>query len=310
MGCAFTNDHVYVGSRYVPQIEGKWDINREYENFSIVIDTNNNSWTSKKNVPIGITLSNNEYWVQTGNFEGYVEELKKELEDKITALTQKHDGDIATVTASINTLSNRIDILNSAVSVINQELKSLDLRITNNYNELKSSIDNNVSALNVKIGDNTTKITNLESKHNGDIKDINTNIENKWNQSHNEVTALTTEFNNFKDDEIYDILNNYQKVHEATGINKGNVEIKLPLSLNGVYILNSTIIESGVKMLQIETRYIYMLDNKVKDSHLSDTLTDTNINSNLSTKENGDIVYNVIDSTNRDLTVLIKLIRG
>ena len=85
MACAFVNGHIYVGSRYVPQIEGLWDINKDYENFSIVIDENNNSFTSKQNVPAGIELSNNEYWVQTGNFNASFQQqiitLQNEIQD-------------------------------------------------------------------------------------------------------------------------------------------------------------------------------------------------------------------------------------
>lgn len=106
MACAFVNDHEYIGSRYVPQLEGAWDINKDYENFSIVTDTNNNSYTSKKNVPAGIELSNNEYWVMTGNFNAQVQQLINEN------TTIKND--IVTINQTLLSLQQQIDELKTS----------------------------------------------------------------------------------------------------------------------------------------------------------------------------------------------------
>lgn len=72
---------IYVGARYVPTIEGKWDINKEYEPLSIVVDENNNSFTSKKYVPIGILLNDINFWVMTGNYNAQIEEIVKRLDE-------------------------------------------------------------------------------------------------------------------------------------------------------------------------------------------------------------------------------------
>ena len=66
----------YIGARYVPQIMGEWDKNRGYEALSIVTYLNT-SYTSKKTVPVGIEISNSEYWVATGNYNAQVEEYKQ-----------------------------------------------------------------------------------------------------------------------------------------------------------------------------------------------------------------------------------------
>lgn len=45
-------------------VEGYWSIDKEYEKITIVNDAVENSYISKKDVPIGIELTNKEYWQQ------------------------------------------------------------------------------------------------------------------------------------------------------------------------------------------------------------------------------------------------------
>ena len=54
----------YVGARYVPKFANpiEWDSNRSYEALEIVTYLNN-SYTSKKPVPVGTDITNGEYWV-------------------------------------------------------------------------------------------------------------------------------------------------------------------------------------------------------------------------------------------------------
>ena len=70
----------YIGARYVPILGGSWDRNKSYEALTIV-QANNSSYTSKKPVPPGIDISNTEYWVLTGNFNGQVEEYRQAVEN-------------------------------------------------------------------------------------------------------------------------------------------------------------------------------------------------------------------------------------
>lgn len=139
MGCAFTNEHVYIGSRYVPQIEGLWDINKEYESLSIVVDENSNSYTSKKNVPAGIELTNTEYWVKTGNFEGAIEQQLEVIRGQITSIEQditnldnentSQDQEITNVKNSITTINQSLVTLSQQVSLNGQNIDDLDYEI-------------------------------------------------------------------------------------------------------------------------------------------------------------------------------------
>lgn len=68
----------YVGNRCIPMPMGNWDKNKEYENLSVVLASNGDSYTSKKNVPKGIELSNTEYWAISGNYNAQVENYREE----------------------------------------------------------------------------------------------------------------------------------------------------------------------------------------------------------------------------------------
>lgn len=70
----------YIGARYVPKFADPiaWDNTRSYEALEIVTNLNT-SYTSKKPVPVGIDITNSEYWVATGNYNAQVEQYHQEV---------------------------------------------------------------------------------------------------------------------------------------------------------------------------------------------------------------------------------------
>lgn len=71
----------YVGARYVPKFSDpiEWDINRSYEPLTIVTYLNN-SYTSKIPVPVGVEITDEKYWVVTGNYNAQVEDYRQAVE--------------------------------------------------------------------------------------------------------------------------------------------------------------------------------------------------------------------------------------
>lgn len=67
----------YVGARYVPKVMGVWNKALQYEALSIVTYAGN-SFTSKIPVPANIDISNETYWVNTGNYNAQVEAYRSE----------------------------------------------------------------------------------------------------------------------------------------------------------------------------------------------------------------------------------------
>lgn len=64
----------YIGMRYVPKFYGMWDNESEYEPLSVVVYTDGNGYTSKKDVPKGVAPNddNGEYWAYTYRAGGSV----------------------------------------------------------------------------------------------------------------------------------------------------------------------------------------------------------------------------------------------
>ena len=70
----------YIGSRYVPIFAdpAEWNSARTYEPLTIVLNEGN-SYTSRQFVPVGVELTNTDYWLETGNFNGQLEGYRKEV---------------------------------------------------------------------------------------------------------------------------------------------------------------------------------------------------------------------------------------
>ncbi len=83
--------NVYVGHRYVPIILGEWENTQSYEGLSIVT-YQGTSYTSKKRVPVGINILNEEYWTVTGNYNAQVENYRKEVKDLQQSTREELDG--------------------------------------------------------------------------------------------------------------------------------------------------------------------------------------------------------------------------
>src|SRR5699024_2942869 len=83
--------------RYVPLIMGEWDKKETYEGLSIVTHEGN-SYTSKKRVPVGIDILNEEYWVVTGNYNAQVDQYRQEVRDMGNYI----DGEVSDLTDHVN----------------------------------------------------------------------------------------------------------------------------------------------------------------------------------------------------------------
>lgn len=98
----------YIGARYVPIIADPpaWDITKTYEPLTIVLNQGD-SYTSRKYVPAGIALTNDEYWALTGNFNQSlaavvtrVDALTQELDDIPNGIVKQTDDGLTNASAS------------------------------------------------------------------------------------------------------------------------------------------------------------------------------------------------------------------
>ena len=115
------NRNVYVGHRYVPKIFGEWDKQNEYEGLSIVTHQGT-SYTSKKRVPVGIDILNEEFWVVTGNYNAQVEQYRDDV--------NKVKSDMVTLEANLqDEMEQTKKYVDDEVSEINTRLNDLAVNV-------------------------------------------------------------------------------------------------------------------------------------------------------------------------------------
>ena len=101
-----SGQNVYVGHRYVPKIFGEWDNANLYEPLSIV-QYQGNSFTSRQYVPVGIEITNEEYWASTGNYNAQIEQYRQDVVNLGNDVTNLND-EIITTQNGVETLSSQL----------------------------------------------------------------------------------------------------------------------------------------------------------------------------------------------------------
>lgn len=95
----------YIGSRYVPLLADpvEWSSTKEYEPLTIVTHEGN-SYTSRQFVPKGMAITNESYWALTGNYNGQVEQYRRET----AAMTGRMNALDANITGRMNALDTEV----------------------------------------------------------------------------------------------------------------------------------------------------------------------------------------------------------
>ena len=146
--------NVYVGHRYVPLIMGEWDKSIQYEGLSIVT-YQGTSYTSKKRVPVGIDILNEEYWTVTGNYNAQVEEYRQE----------------------VRRMGEYVD---TEVTELNKDFNDHKELITNDLNDHKTSVTNDLN-------DHKTEISNDLKNHKDNVNQL---VSLKADKSHLELNIM------------------------------------------------------------------------------------------------------------------------
>lgn len=106
----------YIGQRYVPIFGRKgeesieWDNTGTYEPLTIVL-YQGNSYTSRQFVPIGVEITNENYWAQTGNYNAQVEAYRQEVlgfQDELDNLSDTVGNNYDDLVFQMGTLENTL----------------------------------------------------------------------------------------------------------------------------------------------------------------------------------------------------------
>lgn len=139
----------YVGKRIVPKHCGYWDNTKSYEMENIVYDrTSGNSYISRKAVPAGTDISQEEYWALCSDFNMQMDLLEKHFtatEQRIVA-----DND-ATEQAIRQDNANTKNQINESLQHTTEELTGTVNQAKNAMTEQKASFDQTAEDLNTRM---------------------------------------------------------------------------------------------------------------------------------------------------------------
>lgn len=124
----------YIGARYVPLFSDpiEWDKTKQYEPLTIVTH-NGNSYTSRQFIPTGIEITNEEFWVLTGNYNAQIEQYRKE----VTA----YDGRITTAQDTADSAKTSADSAKTSANAANAAVTAERSRAEAKEGELLSKLN-------------------------------------------------------------------------------------------------------------------------------------------------------------------------
>lgn len=128
----------FIGRRIVPKHDGVWDISKEYEELSIVLDkVSGESYISRKPVPAGTAISDETYWMQYSLYSAQIAEAVREMKETEAHLTEYVD----TAESNMNTrVASAESLTNSNKAELNSRMDTMDKRLDAN---VSASTDKN-----------------------------------------------------------------------------------------------------------------------------------------------------------------------
>lgn len=109
----------YIGARYVPIFGRKgedsiqWDNTAPYEPLTIVL-YQGDSYTSRQYVPVGVDITNENFWALTGNYNAQIEAYRQEVQGFDSRITATEDA----VEDMNQTLADTVDEVNDMLSTV------------------------------------------------------------------------------------------------------------------------------------------------------------------------------------------------
>ena len=150
----------YVGKRVVPIHCGIWDQNKEYEMLSIVLDEENgNSYIARKVVPVGIMLTNSEYWILYSLFSQQVEITRAEFEERQEEIERDNAETLGQIRADNDATEQAIMEDNDATELAIRESNAATAQTIsqNNANTLHQiQVDNDETETAIRQNNETT----------------------------------------------------------------------------------------------------------------------------------------------------------
>lgn len=148
----------------------EWDITRNYPKNQVVLDSNGDGYLSVAPVPVGVEITNTDYWTKIGNFSELWSSVKKAItpfdEGVATTATVAHVvDDLVWLNNDLYVITKDIDAGTRYVVGTNCAKTSIDARLSN----LAKEIDATNSNLATQVKAITDKITTLQTDVSGKV---------------------------------------------------------------------------------------------------------------------------------------------
>lgn len=158
-----------------------WDITRQYPKNQVVLDSNGDGYLSVAPVPVGVEISNTDYWTKIGNFSELWASVKK-------AITPYDEGVATTATVAHNV--DDLVWLNNDLVVITKNIDA-GTRYVIGTNCAKTSIDARLSNLSKEIDATNSNLTAQVKTITDKIAAVQTDVDKKVDKDTSGALALT-----------------------------------------------------------------------------------------------------------------------
>lgn len=160
-------EYKYITSRFIPIYLGDWDINKDYENLSIV-SYNEKTYISLKDVPVGVEITNIKYWLEfSPNIKNYVNNCTNTINSLIQKVNKLENSEGKLLCNFKGYINDWLTTSNSSLEINeNNNLSYENNKLT--FTALKSGY----YLLTGSITNNNTTINNLYLYLNGEMNSL------------------------------------------------------------------------------------------------------------------------------------------
>ena len=142
-----------------------WDITEQYTALTCVIDRDGTAYLSKQPVPVGIAISNTDYWLPIFNYDDNINQLRSQIAynagsmDTITA--DLVTGDLVFYGGDIYTVLHDLPAGSRLLVDTNIEAYTVDKKINDIRDDLNTEVNNRIAAIDAEKEDREAADTSL-----------------------------------------------------------------------------------------------------------------------------------------------------
>lgn len=157
----------FIGMRYLTKFADpiQWDNTRQYEHLTVV-QYQGATYVSKKAVPIGIPITDTDYWLYWADFNAQIEQYRQEV--------RAFDGRITQAQTDASNALTQVGTVATQVGTVAGDVEDLE-NILTGYGE-GNTVKADVSALDSKVGTLPEGQTSVVGYVGGEVQTINTEL--------------------------------------------------------------------------------------------------------------------------------------